>query len=258
MISLPVGEFIIVILIFLRIISTFISAPVYGQLVVPILVKVFLSMVVAYIIFLTIDKSNIVVETNIIWLMTNGIKEIITGLIIGFMLNIVFHGISYAGNLIGYDMQLSMASSLNPFDATSNNDIGQILYYGIVLIFILINGHFYIISALAYSFSVVHIGKFSVSAPAFQLLVKYTGAVFVIAFKIASPIIVSYFLVYLAEGIMTKVIPQMQIFFVTQPLVIGIGFVLLAGLMPVYVYVMKYLLEDYENKLTLLIKAMGQ
>ncbi|HED06983.1 MAG TPA: flagellar biosynthetic protein FliR [Ignavibacteria bacterium] len=258
MISLPVGEFVIVILIFLRIISTFISAPIYGQLVVPILIKIFLSMIVAYIIFLTIDKSNIVVETNIIWLMTNGIKEIITGLIIGFMLNIVFHGISYAGNLIGYDMQLSMASSLNPFDATSNNDIGQILFFGIVLIFILINGHYYIISALIYSFSVVHIGKFSISEPAFLLLVKYTGTVFVIAFKIASPIIVSYFLVYLAEGIMTKVIPQMQIFFVSQPLIIGIGFVLLAGLMPVYVYVMKFLLEDYENKLTLLIKAMGQ
>lgn len=258
MISLPVGEFVIVILIFLRIISTFISAPIYGQLVVPILIKIFLSMIVAYIIFLTIDKSNIVVETNIIWLMTNGIKEIITGLIIGFMLNIVFHGISYAGNLIGYDMQLSMASSLNPFDATSNNDIGQILFFGIVLIFILINGHYYIISALIYSFSVVHIGKFSISEPAFLLLVKYTGTVFVIAFKIASPIIVSYFLVYLAEGIMTKVIPQMQIFFVSQPLIIGIGFILLAGLMPIYVYVMKFLLEDYENKLTLLIKAMGQ
>lgn len=258
MINLAVGEFIIMILIFLRIISAFASAPIFGQKVVPILVKIFLSMIIAYIISFTIDKSNIVVETNLIWLMTNGIKEIITGLIIGFTLNIVFHGISYAGSMIGFGMQFSLATSLNPFDLTNNNDIGQILYYGTVMVFLLINGHHYIISALVYSFSVVHIGKFSVSEPAFQLLLKYTGAVFVIAFKIASPLIVSYFLVYLAEGIMTKVIPQMQIFFISQPLIIGMGFVLLAGLMPIYVYVMKFLLKDYESKLSLLIKAMGQ
>ncbi len=258
MTNIPVGEFILVLLIFLRIISALTSAPVFGHQVVPILVKIFLSMVTAYVIFLTIDKSDIVIETNLGWLLTNALKEIITGLIIGFTLNIVFHGITYAGSLIGYDMQLSMASSLNPFDFTNNNDIGQVLFFGTILIFLLINGHHYLISALVSSFSVVHIGKFPITESVFQLLIKYTGSVFVIAFKIASPIIVSYFLVYLAEGIMTKVIPQMQIFFVSQPLIIGMGFVFLSGLVPIYVYVMKYLLKGYENNLTLLIKSMGQ
>ncbi len=262
MINLAVGDFIIAILIFLRIIAAFTSAPIFGQRGVPVLVRIFLSMVIAFIIFLTIDKSNIAVQTNIGWLLTIGVKETITGLIIGYTLNIVFHGISYAGNLIAYNMQLSMASSLDPFDATgsagSNNDIAQVLFFGMVLVFLLINGHHYIISALVYSFSVVEIGKFSVTEPVFQLLIKYTGAVFVIAVKIASPIIVSYFLVYLAEGIMTKVIPQMQIFFVSQPLMVGLGFVLLASLVPIYVFVMKYLLRGFEKDLTVLIKAMGQ
>lgn len=258
MINIPVGEFVIAILIFLRIISAFTSAPVYGDQSVPVLTRIFLSMLITYIIFLTIDKSAIVVETNITWLVTNGVKEIITGLIIGFMLNFVFHGVSYAGELIGFDMELSMAASLNPFDATSSNDIGQVLFFGTVLIFFLINGHHYVISGLVYSFSVVHIGKFSITETTFQLLIKYAGTVFVIAVKIASPILVSYFLIYLAEGIMTKVIPQMQVFFVSQPLIVGLGYVLMAGLIPVYVYVIKYLLKGYETNLATLIKAMGQ
>lgn len=256
--NIPVGDFILVLLIFLRIMAAFTSAPVYGHQAVPVLVRVFLSIVLAYIVFLTIDKSNIVVETSLGWLATNAVKEIITGLMIGFMLNIIFHGISYAGSLIGFDMELSMAESLNPFDATSNNVIGQVLYFGTVLIFLLINGHHYIVSALVYSFSVVHLGKYAVTEPAYQLLVKYTGTVFVIAVKIASPILVSYFLIFLAEGIMTKVIPQMQVFFVGQPLIVGLGFILLAGLMPVYVYVIKFLLKGYENNLAVLIKSMGQ
>ena len=258
MINVPVGEFILVILIFLRIVAAFTTAPVYGHQAVPVLVRVLLSMVIAYIIFLTIDKTNIVVETSLGWLVTNAFKEIITGLIIGFMMNFVFHGVSYAGNLIGFDMELSMAESLNPFDATSSNVIGQLLFFGTVLIFFLINGHHYVISALVYSFSVIHLGKFAVNEPVYNLLVKYSATVFVIAVKIASPILVSYFLVFLAEGIMTKVIPQMQVFFVTQPLIIGMGFILLVGLVPIYVYVIKFLLKDYENNLALLIKAMGQ
>jgi flagellar biosynthetic protein FliR len=257
MMNIPVGDFIIVILIFLRIISAFTSAPVYGDRAVPVLVKVFLSMVIAYIVFLTIDKSGIVVETSLGWLVTNAIKEIITGLIIGFMLNFVFYGVSYAGNLIGFDIELSMAETLNPFDSTDNNVVGQLLFFGAILIFFLINGHHYIISALVYSFSVVHIGKFSINQPVFDLLIKYAGSIFVIAVKIASPIIVSYFLIYLAEGIMAKVIPQMQVFFVTQPLIIGLGILLLTGLVPIYLYVIKYLLKGYESNLVSLIKAMS-
>ena len=63
--NIPVGDFILVILIFLRIISAFTSAPVYGDQAVPVLARVFLSLVIAYIIFLTIDKSNLVIETNL-------------------------------------------------------------------------------------------------------------------------------------------------------------------------------------------------
>ena len=258
MINIPVGDFVIVLLIFLRIMAALFSAPVYSHPSIPVLAKVFLSLVIAYIVFLTIDKSKIAVEFTLGWLFSNAVKEIITGLILGFMLNFVFYGIQYAGSLIGLNMQLSMAETLDPIDGTSSNEIGQVLYMSSLLLFFLINGHHYIISALVYSFSIVHLGKYTVNEPVYQLLAKYTGAVFIIAVKIASPIIVSYFLLYLAEGIIAKVIPQMQVFFVIQPLVVGLGFVLLAALVPVYFYVIKYLLKGYEDNLMSIIRAMGQ
>ena len=62
---------------------------------------------------------------------------------------------------------------------------------------------------------------------------------------------------YIAEGIIARVIPNMQVFFVTQPLKIGLGFALLISVTPVYVYVIKNLLKDYEDNLFQLIKAMG-
>ena len=258
MINIPINDFVIVLLIFLRIIAAFSSSPIYSHQSIPVLTRVFLSLIIAYIVFLTIDKSQIIIEFSLGWLVANAIKEIITGLIIGFMLNFVFYGISYAGSLIGFSMELSMAEALNPVDGASENVVGQLLFMAALLLFFLINGHHYVISGLVYSFSIVHLGKFTVSGPVYQLLVTYAGAVFVIAVKIASPILVSYFLVFLAEGIMTRVIPQMQVFFVTQPLIIGLGFLLLAMLVPIYFYVIKFLLKGYEDSLVSLIKAMGQ
>lgn len=258
MINIPVADFIIVLLIFMRIIAAFVSSPIYGHKAIPALVKVFLSLIISYIVFLTIDKSKIVVEFSIAWLFVNAMKEILTGLIIGFTLNFIFHGISYAGMLIGFDMGLSMASELNPIDGSNGNVIGDLIYMSSIVLFFLINGHHYIISSLVYSFAVIHIGKLTINQPVYDLIVKYSGAVFVIAVKIASPILVSFVLIQIAEGIMAKVIPQMQIFFVAQPLLIGVGLFMLASLVPVYIYVIKYLLKGYEDNLVTLIRAMGQ
>lgn len=66
------------------------------------------------------------------------IKEAITGLVIGFMLQFVFWGVSYAGTLIGFDMGLTMAEVFNPSADESNNIIGEFLYYGALMIFLLL------------------------------------------------------------------------------------------------------------------------
>ena len=89
------------------------------------------------------------------------------------------------------------------------------------------------------------------------MIIVYAASVFVIAVKIASPIMVSFFLIHIAEGIIARIIPQMQVFFVTQPLKIGIGLLMLAAITPLYLYVIKNLLQDYESKLYNLIQAMA-
>ena len=68
---------------------------------------------------------------------------------------------------------------------------------------------------------------------------------------------VSFFLVHIGEGILARLIPQMQVFFVTQPIKIGLGLVLLAAAVPTYVYVIRNLLQDYEGRLSSIIQAMG-
>jgi flagellar biosynthetic protein FliR len=244
-------------LIFLRISSTIVVAPFLGNRGIPVTVKLFISLVVSYIIYLTIDRNLVpAVEAN--WtLFVFAVKEIVIGLIIGFMLQIVFHAVNYAGTLIGFDMMLSMAEVFNPYEDVQSNIIGEALYYGALMIFILINGHHYLIQSLNYSFNAIPIGSFAISESLHLYLVKLTATVFILAVKIASPILVSFFLIHIAEGIIARMIPQMQVFFVTQPLKLGLGFFLLALTLPFYIFMIKNLLKEYEKQLYQLINTMG-
>jgi len=250
-------DFIIVLLIFLRIFAAFISAPIFNNQAIPTIVKIFLAFVIAYIIFLVRDNSATKVEAGLFWLFTNAIKEIITGLLIGYSLNLVFYGFSYAGSLIGFDMELSMAQVLNPMDNSDTNLLGEVIYMAAILIFFLINGHHYLIRALAYSFTVIPLGKYSISKPVFDLIIKYSAGVFIVAIKISAPFLISFFLVNIAEGIIARVIPQMQVFFVVQPLKISLGFLLLIMSTPLLIFAIKNLLKSFEDNLFTLVKAMG-
>ncbi|MCU7494805.1 MAG: flagellar biosynthetic protein FliR [Ignavibacteria bacterium] len=257
MTNILVNDFVITFLIFLRVIAVLGTAPIFGHQSVPAIAKVFLAGIIAYITFLTLNTAKIQVEPDFFSMAFYGLKEIITGLIIGFSLNLIFYGFSFAGMLIGNDMGLNMASALNPLQETESDVIGQVINVFAILIFFLIDGHHYIIRAVVSSFRVIPLGKYTLTQPAFDIFIRYTGAVFVIAVKIASPVMVSFFLVHLAEGIIARVIPQMPIFFVTQPLKLGLGFLLLVFILPIYMYFFKGMLASYENSLYDLIKAMG-
>ena len=241
----------------MRIVSAFLAAPIFNNEAIPFLAKIFLAFVIAYIIFLVRDNSAVKVETGLFWLFVNACKEIITGLLIGYSLNLAFYGFSYAGSLIGFDMELSMAEALNPMDNTDTNILGEAIYMGAILVFFLINGHHYLIRALAYSFTVIPLGKFSISKPVYDLIIKYSASVFIIAIKISAPFLISFFLINVAEGIIARVIPQMQVFFVVQPLKIAVGFILLIMTTPLMIFAIKNLLKSFEDNLFTLVKVMG-
>ena len=75
--------------------------------------------------------------------------------------------------------------------------------------------------------------------------------------KSPSPILISFFLINIAEGIIARVIPQIQVFFMVQPLTLAIGFFLLVITAPIMIIVIRNLLQSFEGSLTELLKAFS-
>lgn len=257
MTELLISDFLTGIMIFIRIVAMLSIVPFYNSRSIPTLVRLSLSLILTYIIFFNVETFPFKPDDSLVLLFIYVFKEVFVGVIMGFTLNLVFQGISFAGLIVGRDMGLAMSSMFDPVSGDDGNIIATMLSMAAVIVFVLINGHHFIVESLSYSFTVIPIGEFALTESAYHLLVKYTGSIFILAVKIASPIIVAYFLIHIASGIIARVSPSFQVFFVLLPLKIALGFFILSLVTPLYIYLFRDLMYEYEGKLLEIVRVLS-
>ncbi len=254
-----VSDFVVGVLMFLRIVSLFFIAPIFSNQAVPKYLRLLLALAITYIVFLTAPaKLNFDFQNNLTLLFFMGIKEIITGVIMGFMLNFVFYALSLAGYLLSREIGLMMANMFDSSAQNQDNIMGVLFVFLGLIIFLIIGGHEYIIKSVVYSFQFIPLGKFTFNGSVLQLFIKYSAAIFVLSVKIASPLIVAFFFVHVASGIISRVSPSFQVFFVLLPLKLGLGLFLMFLMIPVFAFSIRDILSGYEDKLYELLKLMAQ
>ena len=156
-------DFLTGLMIFIRVSAMFVVAPIYNSNNIPVLVRLALALIVSYIIFFNVGKYPFTEDDVLLKLFLFGAKEVFTGVIMGITLNLVFQAISFAGLLIGRDMGLSMSQMFDPASNTDGNIISTVLTLAAIVIFVLINGHHFVIQSLSYSFNIIPIGGFVVT-----------------------------------------------------------------------------------------------
>jgi flagellar biosynthetic protein FliR len=90
------------------------------------------------------------------------------------------------------------------------------------------------------------------------MMIKYTAYLFVIALKIASPVMITLFLTDVALGVVAKMMPTMNVFFVGFPIKIGVGLMVLAMSLPIVAYVLEKAIHHLDEELHLMFLAMGK
>ncbi len=213
-------------------------------------------MFLSYVLFSFNIAHTVVLELNLLPLFVLGMKELITGAVIGFSIGIIFGGVRYAGDLISYDMGFSMATMYDPENNASFPVLSELLYLFLLMIFILLNGHHFIIEALISSYIIIPLGTWNISEGAVHQMVVITGQMFVVAVKIAAPVLVSLFIANVSLGILNKAMPQMNIFGVIFSLKIGLGAFVMIATIPVIAFVFKKMLSSFESSIIELMRLM--
>lgn len=127
------------------------------------------------------------------------------------------------GQVVGFQTGFAITNILDPQNGIQTSILSNMAFFVAMILFLLLNGHHIILSAIRESFEIVPVGSFSFKRDMFQTLVNIYGDMFVIAIKLGAPAIAILLLTKAAFGLVVKLIPQMNIMVVAFPVQIVIG-----------------------------------
>ena len=179
------------------------------------------------------------------------VREMFMGIALGFTVRLVFLAINMAGSFISHMIGMSIATTFNP-EMGQQTQIAEALGIIAMLFFLVMNAHHDLIYVFVKSFEVLPGGDINILAMVPEVL-SMGSKIFIIALKIASPIIVCLLMSHIMAGFLYKAAPQINIFFITMPLNIFLGFILIIISIPVLEYVLNIQFREIRDEMTRLI-----
>ena len=253
--TMAISQLQIFLLVFIRMASVFMTAPLFGSRNVPVMTKVGFAFLVAFIIYPVLDHS-VILPTHA---MTYGfymVNQIIVGVIIGYASYMIFAAIQLSGQIIDLQMGFGIVNVIDPMSNTQVSIIGQFQFILGVLIFLSINGHHVLFQAMTDSFRIVPLTRVGVTEETATKLADLFFNMIVIAFKIAGPATLALFLTNVTLGFIARTIPQMNVFLVGLPLNILVGLAAVMVSLPIIVNMFNSLLTDMWNDIYYLMQSM--
>jgi len=224
------GTVLVYLLVFARTGAMVMLLPGIGEASVPSRVRLLLALAISLALAPTVattypDTS----PTNVLqlgWLIG---EEVTVGILIGTMARIIMSALSIAGFLIASQTGLSYAQTLDPTNSGQQGAaVGNFLsLLGVVLIFAT-NLHHLAIGAIAGSYHLIPPGSSLPTADMAELTIRIVSGAFALGFQLAAPFLVFGFAVNAAFGVLARMMPQLQVFFVVMPINILVGFLLMA------------------------------
>lgn len=218
-------------LVMVRTSGIFIFSPFFSAQNIPNIMKIGLSFSISLLITLTLpvapDFSNEILVLLIV-------KELMVGIIIGFISYAFFSAFYVMGQIIDMKIGFGMANVIDPQNRIQVPLMGNFYYILSFLLLMSFNGHHLIISALVDSYKFLPIGGFKYTGDTMNLLVNSLSRAFEIGFKLSSPVVAIIFLTDVVLGIISKTIPQMNVFVVGMPLKVLIGLLIIIISMPIF------------------------
>ncbi len=153
------------------------------------------------------------------------IQELLLGATLGFAARFIFLAVEFAGTLISDAMGISIAAVFNP-EMGRSTELSTILGLMAMLLFLALDLHHDLIAMIVRSYEVLPVGHIRTD----HLLIKAISIgqqIFILAIKIASPVLVGMIIVNVLMGFIYKAAPQVNIFFVSLPVYVVIGLLIL-------------------------------
>ncbi len=231
------------------------TAPIFGDANIPTQVKVVLALIFALILHPFLPPFQIPLQDVASYLLLVA-GELLIGLVLGMVGQILFAAVRVAGDISGFQMGLSMANVVDPQSQQQVSIISEMEYVIAALLFLAMDAHHIIIQAMVRSYDFLTPGNVALGNDLTQQIITLSAGVFVLGFQLGAPLIVSLFIANIIMGFMARAVPQMNIFVVGFPFSILLGLLMLAIGMPFFVQAVRMMFEMFDNQVMQVLELL--
>jgi flagellar biosynthetic protein FliR len=235
------------VLIFARVGSILMLLPALGEMTIPARMRLSFALLFSLVLYPIVMPSLPALPGEPLQVLVYLLHELAIGLMLGGIVRLVTLAASVAGGIIAFQAGLSGAQGADPINGGSQGAlIGAFLsMLGATLIFAT-NLHHVALLAVRDSYLIFSPKEPLMFGDAAQMALQSAAAAFVIGVQMAAPFIVLGLVFYLGMGLLARMMPQLQVFFVAMPATIWVGLLLLGLLLSM---MMGWYLSHYEAEL---------
>jgi len=233
-------------LVFMRIGAAMMLLPGFGESYVPPKVRLLIALALALIVAPVVSTSLPSMPGDVLSLFVLAAGEIAVGLFFGALARTLVSALHVAGVVIGFQTSLASAQIFDPINSQQGSLLGTFLnVIGVFLIFAT-DLHHMMLVALADSYTVFVPGAPPPIGELSQTATRFVARSFALGLQIAAPFVVVGMDFYIGLGLLARLMPQVQVFFIAVPLQIMLGFSVMAMTMSAGLY---WFLTNFESGL---------
>jgi flagellar biosynthesis protein FliR len=215
-------------MIFVRLGSAFMVMPGYGEQYVSPRIRLLFALAISFVLMPLLLPSMPAAPAQPADLVLLVIAEALIGVFLGTIARFMMSALETAGMLIANQVGLSAAQSFNPAMAQAGNAVTAVLSMLALMLIFATDLHHLLLLAVVDSYSLFPPGHWLPMGDVAQHVARVLGDSFQIGMQLAAPFIVIGLLFYLGLGLVARLVPQIQVFFVGVPIQIVLGLLLLS------------------------------
>jgi len=210
-------------LVFARLGAIVMLIPGIGETFIPVRIRLSLALLLALVLFPLVGAAVPKIPVDVSGVALAIIKETAIGLFIGGILRFFMSSLAAAGEIMSIQTTLAFAQTANPTEAAPSTTLGTFLGLMGILLIMTTNLHHLFLSAIVRSYTIFPFTKAIPLADAKDLAVQTVSRSFALGLQLAAPVVAASLIFNIATGLVGRVMPQFQIFFVATPLMVLLG-----------------------------------
>jgi flagellar biosynthetic protein FliR len=237
-------------LVFSRLGAMVMLMPALGEISIPTRVRLLLALILSAVMMPLVADSYGTIPLTVPGLAIAVVSEIMIGVFVGMAAQIIMSALHVAGNIIAMQTGLAFAQNIDPTQGGQSAIVASFLsLLAVTLIFATDLDHL-LISAMRDSYVLFKPGEILPVGDFLQMAVKAVSGAFVLGVQLSAPFVVFGLIFYLGLGILSRLMPQLQIFFIAMPANIAGGLALMFLILGA---MMTWFLQGFEQTMSLFI-----